>query len=889
MLRLSSVMGLILVMVMTGVVCAAGDAAGIVIIAKGSVVARSAGQADRPLKRRSRFHVGETIVVGKNARVQLRFADGSIVSLRSETELRIDSFQFGEGQARESNIVTLLKGGFRTITGAVAKKQPKAHQVKTPVATIGVRGTAYSAVLSGELYVGVWRGGVVVENQGGRLDLGADQDFSFARVDAADLLPKGLLEPPAVLMPAGRFEGAAADRHRRNTVTDRGARDRKGEPAQNRGPTETSRASEDPARVELSARGDRGETGAAQAEEGEGSVRRPGRLQAGERRLTGQLGEEGRFPEQKGRMALADGFAEGGADPPFDEGQGRLSKGDSGDYLLEIVNPVTEGQPVDEGFIVVGDALTDSTTVLSSADRRFTREEWDSLVKVGLGVIGGVGANRMFLGKASDSSAPQRLLAVNGLGPDDPEFATAVFTDVLRRGTALEVFDINVPLIGLEMGAWGGTLSDPFFSQIAPDDPGVRIAYPDTLFWASFVPTPAAVVSGKSGVVAYRNVVDYTAGSNLGQVTDVYMRTNVDFATSGATGSLHLHMDNGWLWDVRYDGQVLGTELSLTVDPAASELVHADNSTQPVDGLMQTLFGGLDGTHIVGAFDFQTTAGALYDVDGLFVANDVLLGDLRLSAAEQASLDRLGMVRLRHPLYPVVTGRASAGAGGRPLIASDATDTANEFADVIVKPGTAPVIGPFNFNVSGYDVNWGTWNASVTDPVELHENGDDPLLVTPVAQPAQWMTVEPTPLTVIAAHASAVPGKTGTWVGTLSPGQFFGRDDTNTAISAMSFSGTVDFATGTVTGVTLDVMATDVWNVGFADGVLNNGRFQVQVDPLASTGTNRLSGNTLDGRMDGVITGSNAEGIAGMFRLRSVEQSQIDVTGGFVSVGTISP
>lgn len=191
----------LILMIWPGLTVAKGQEAGIVIIASGDVVAHKMDDTDRPLKRRSRIYTGEIIVVGEHSKAQLRFLDGTILSLKSGTELRIDAFSYGEEAGREDvNIVTLIKGGFRTITGAVAKKKPANHKVNTPVATIGVRGTNYSVAIGGSVYVGVWDGVVFVENDGGEIELGGSRAYSYAEITNAGTAPEGLLEPPQILV-----------------------------------------------------------------------------------------------------------------------------------------------------------------------------------------------------------------------------------------------------------------------------------------------------------------------------------------------------------------------------------------------------------------------------------------------------------------------------------------------------------------------------------------------------------------------------------------------------------------------------------------------------------------------------------------------------------------
>src|SRR5262245_34017786 len=137
---------------------------------------------------------GDLIRVGARSSVQLRMSDQSIVSLRSNTEFRIDEYSYtGRGDDSDRSVFSLLKGGMRTVGGAISKQpgpgpvkaaarpepsgpQPSAqektpaedskvtdaikaplravagaltptrHAVRVPTATIGIRGTHYTLV-----------------------------------------------------------------------------------------------------------------------------------------------------------------------------------------------------------------------------------------------------------------------------------------------------------------------------------------------------------------------------------------------------------------------------------------------------------------------------------------------------------------------------------------------------------------------------------------------------------------------------------------------------------------------------------------------------------------------------------------------------------------------
>jgi hypothetical protein len=190
------------------------EPAGQVIVARGVVHALPPEGEPRALQRRSSFFSGETIRTSAASEVQLRFTDGALLSLRAESEFRIDEYRFqGQGGEGDRSVSTLIKGGLRTITGVIGKQDPQAYQVNTSVATIGVRGTHYEAVLESpeRLVLAAWQGTIQVHNELGGIELGAGAAHNFGRVEAQQR-PHGLLHAPEALhagSPVGQTEDAA--------------------------------------------------------------------------------------------------------------------------------------------------------------------------------------------------------------------------------------------------------------------------------------------------------------------------------------------------------------------------------------------------------------------------------------------------------------------------------------------------------------------------------------------------------------------------------------------------------------------------------------------------------------------------------------------------------
>lgn len=139
--------------------------------AAGSVTAVNALGVQRPLTRGAEIGNGDTIRTGDGGRAQVRFSDGAMVSLQPQTEFRIDNYQYsGKADGQERGFFSLLKGGLRTITGLVGRASRDNYKVTTGIATIGIRGTEYTAALGAsgsELVVNTGEGLVEVCNGAG--------------------------------------------------------------------------------------------------------------------------------------------------------------------------------------------------------------------------------------------------------------------------------------------------------------------------------------------------------------------------------------------------------------------------------------------------------------------------------------------------------------------------------------------------------------------------------------------------------------------------------------------------------------------------------------------------------------------------------------------------
>ena len=123
---------------------AAKDRIGTTVFARGAVTA-SLERDIRLIGHGTPVYEQDVLTAGERSFAIVELNDGTRLTLRPNTVFRFDEFADGEGG--ESVRLNLFKGGLRTVTGAVAERAPDAFELRTPVATVGIRGTDFSARL----------------------------------------------------------------------------------------------------------------------------------------------------------------------------------------------------------------------------------------------------------------------------------------------------------------------------------------------------------------------------------------------------------------------------------------------------------------------------------------------------------------------------------------------------------------------------------------------------------------------------------------------------------------------------------------------------------------------------------------------------------------------
>lgn len=184
-----------------------GDVIGRVLLTQGRVEARDAAGNVRALTRKSEIFAQDTILVGADGFAQVRMVDKAMISLKSNTEFRFDNYEFDDNPATpDSAVMSMVRGGFRTISGSIGTSDDDQHGVVTPYASIGIRGTFHGATITGSdtpdpgddgVDTGTWDGGTTVTSpiSGQSMDLGLEGEFDFSHTDSQGEI-FGLVDTP---------------------------------------------------------------------------------------------------------------------------------------------------------------------------------------------------------------------------------------------------------------------------------------------------------------------------------------------------------------------------------------------------------------------------------------------------------------------------------------------------------------------------------------------------------------------------------------------------------------------------------------------------------------------------------------------------------------------
>ena len=125
------------------------ESAGRVGNMSGTLVVQRVDGTVRVVGPKAEVFAGDMLITAKDSYAQVEMNDGTKMTIRPNSNLRIEAYQFRKETPKEDNIVLrLLRGGFRTVTGLIGKRgNTDAYKLRAATATIGIRGTDFSTRL----------------------------------------------------------------------------------------------------------------------------------------------------------------------------------------------------------------------------------------------------------------------------------------------------------------------------------------------------------------------------------------------------------------------------------------------------------------------------------------------------------------------------------------------------------------------------------------------------------------------------------------------------------------------------------------------------------------------------------------------------------------------
>ena len=93
------------------------------------------------------LEVKDKIVTSSAASVQVILKDNTVVTIGPDSSFVFDVYNFGTKETSQI-AMHIDRGFFRSVTGKIGKLAPERFKVKTVSATIGIRGTDFSALVS---------------------------------------------------------------------------------------------------------------------------------------------------------------------------------------------------------------------------------------------------------------------------------------------------------------------------------------------------------------------------------------------------------------------------------------------------------------------------------------------------------------------------------------------------------------------------------------------------------------------------------------------------------------------------------------------------------------------------------------------------------------------
>ncbi len=184
------------------------------------------GKTRLPVNGESVFE-GDTVTTFAHGEIHLQMADGASLIVRENSKITLSAY-VADGGEDDRSLIDLAKGALRSITGWIGRYNRSNYRIRTPLVTIGVRGTDHepSHLLEGDArgapgsYDKVNEGRTYMQGPQGTIEVPANRVVFRAQARGAG--PRLLASVPGFFRP-GRFERRFESRAReaRRTIQER--------------------------------------------------------------------------------------------------------------------------------------------------------------------------------------------------------------------------------------------------------------------------------------------------------------------------------------------------------------------------------------------------------------------------------------------------------------------------------------------------------------------------------------------------------------------------------------------------------------------------------------------------------------------------------------------
>lgn len=143
-------------------VASAAESIGKAAIIENTVTGTLDGAASAaPLQRGDNLFANQKIETASDGKAQLLFSDQSALSISPNSTVILDKFVYDPAPNVGTVVLNTVAGAFRFVGGTADKTAGSSYEVKTPVGTIGIRGTLFDWQITGDQLSAVLHEGAI--------------------------------------------------------------------------------------------------------------------------------------------------------------------------------------------------------------------------------------------------------------------------------------------------------------------------------------------------------------------------------------------------------------------------------------------------------------------------------------------------------------------------------------------------------------------------------------------------------------------------------------------------------------------------------------------------------------------------------------------------------